>query len=262
MRKILLLLMTAALAAWIVGSVYSSEVTGEKNSGLLVHRAPNPEPTAAYQWLDLLLEASGREVDRNQPRPTILARTMAIVLTAMYDSWAAYDEKAVGTRLGGTLRQPPAERTVANKEKAIAYAAYRSLLFVYAEDEEWIREQMRKNGFDPDNKSTDITTPEGVGNVSADAVIIYRRHDGANQLGDEAGGNGKPYSDYTFYRPINRPDNFVDPTCWVPIEFDNGNGGKVAPGFLTPHWYRVKPFAIQHSDQFRPAAPPTNGTIV
>jgi hypothetical protein len=51
----------------------------------------------------------------------------------MYDAWAAYDEKAVGTRLGGSLRRPASERTKENKEKAIAYAAYRSLLFVYSE---------------------------------------------------------------------------------------------------------------------------------
>jgi hypothetical protein len=30
----------------------------------------------------------------------------------------------------------------------------------------------------------------------------------------------------------------------------------VTPGFLTPHWYRVKPFALQRSDQFRPPPPP------
>src|SRR5438876_10632633 len=28
----------------------------------------------------------------------------------MYDAWAAYDDQAVGTRLGGSLRRPPVER--------------------------------------------------------------------------------------------------------------------------------------------------------
>jgi hypothetical protein len=45
--------------------------------------------------------------------PTINARALAIVHTAMYDAWAAYDATAVGTRLGGTLRRPAAERTLA-----------------------------------------------------------------------------------------------------------------------------------------------------
>jgi len=29
---------------------------------------------------------------------------------------------------------------------------------------------------------------------------------------------------------------------------------RAAPGYLTPHWYRVKPFALERSDMFRPAA--------
>ena len=46
----------------------------------------------------------------------------------MYDAWAAYDDRAVGTQLGGALRRPASERTLANKERAISYAAYRALL--------------------------------------------------------------------------------------------------------------------------------------
>jgi uncharacterized protein DUF6851/vanadium-dependent haloperoxidase-like protein len=228
----------------------------------LVHRTPAKdfEPSAAYQWLDVLLEASGRDAERHRPRPTILSRTMALVLTSMYDAWAAYDEVAVGTRLGAKLRRPTPERTLANKEKAIAYAAYRSLLFVYPEDSAWIREQLRKKGFDPDDASPDPATPPGVGNATANAVIEYRRHDGANQLGDEVGGDGTPYADYTGYAPVNSPDKVVDPTRWMPIPFSDGKGGTVSPGFLTPFWGRVKPFALERADQFRPPEPPRWGS--
>ena len=73
--------------------------------------APPFKPTAAYDWLDVSLEATAREVDRHGARPTIISRTLAIALTAMYDGWAAYDDKAVGSRLGASLRRPPAERT-------------------------------------------------------------------------------------------------------------------------------------------------------
>jgi hypothetical protein len=228
----------------------------------LVHRSPPKdfEPTAAYQWLEVLLDASGRDAERNLPRPTILSRTMGVVLTSMYDAWAAYDDLAIGTRLGDKLRRPPAERTRANKEKAIAYSAYRSLLFVYPEDASWIRGQMRKKGFDPDDASTDPATPPGVGNTAANAVIEYRRHDGANQLGDATGGNGTPYADYTGYRPVNTPDKVVDPLRWMPIPFSDGKGGTVSPGFLTPFWGKVRPFALERADQFRPPAPPKWGS--
>ncbi|MDQ3282955.1 MAG: haloperoxidase, partial [Acidobacteriota bacterium] len=215
-------------------------------------------PSPAYDWLDISLEATAREVDRNGARPTIVSRTLAIAMTAMYDAWAAYDDTAVGTRLGASLRRPKKERTYDNKVKAIAYATYRALADVYPEDREWLAEQMRAKGFDPNDTSTDTRKPQGVGNVAAAAVIAYRHHDGANQLGDEIGSNGKPYSDYTYYVPVNTVQKVLDPNRWQPIPFDNPKGGdRFAPGFLTPHWYRVKTFALDNSNQFRPPAPPT-----
>jgi hypothetical protein len=229
-------------------------------SGPLIHQAPHPNPSAAYKWMHLMQEASGRSVDRVGARPTIISREMHIAVTAMYDAWAAYDDKAVGTRLGDALRRPPAERTLANKEKAVATACYRALCYVYPEDVAWLREQMRADGHDPDDSTTDLSKPQGVGNTAAAALIEYRRRDGANQHGDEPGCNGKPYSDYTFYEPRNPPDRILDPDRWQQIPFDDGKGGKILPNFLTAHWYRVKPFVLERSDQFRPGPPPKVGS--
>jgi hypothetical protein len=222
--------------------------------------AAESTPSSAYEWTNIALEATAREVERNGARPTINSRELAISITAMYDAWAAYDAQAVGTRLGGTLRRPASERTDANKTKAMAYATYRALLDIYPIDKSWIREQMTSHGFDPDDNSVDVTTPVGVGNVAGTALCNYRHHDGANQLGDEVGSNGKPYSDYTYYSPVNTVDKVTDPNRWQPIPFDDGKGGTFAPGFLTAQWYRVKPFALDRSDMFRPPAPPKFGT--
>jgi hypothetical protein len=216
--------------------------------------------SAAYEWLDVALEATAREHERVAPRPTVGSRMLMIITTAMYDAWAAYDDVAVGTRLGGKLSRPKKERTESNKRTAIAYATYRAMLDVYAEDKLWLDEQMRKRGFDPEDKTTDIKKPQGIGNAAAAAVIEYRHKDGANQLGDELGGNGKPYSDYTFYRPANTVDKIIDPDCWQPITFYLAGGKQSAPGYLTPHWYRVKPFALERSDMFRPPLPPKVGS--
>lgn len=214
----------------------------------------------AYVWLDIAQEATAQEVDAHGARPTIIARTLAVWATAMYDAWAAYDESAVGSRLGGRLRRPRAEHTLENKKKAISYASYQSLVFVYPHSTEWLTGEMKKVGYDPSVVSTDPTTPEGVGNLAAQAVIAYRKNDGANQLGNEIGGDGTPYSDYTFYRPVNPPDKIVDPDCWQPITFTLPDGRRITPGFLTPHWYRVKPFALESSAQFRPGPPPKTTT--
>jgi hypothetical protein len=215
------------------------------------------EPSFAFKWIDVMQEVAGNEIDRVGARPTIISRQMGMIVSAMYDAWACYDEKAVGTRLGGTLRRPAEERTEANKQKAIAFAMYRVMLNVYPDDRPFIIDCFKKYGFDPDDKSEDVTKPEGIGNKVAAAIIAYRQHDGANQLGDEIGGNGKPYSDYTYYKPYNPENEIIHPDRWKPITFDDGKGGTRKPGFLTPHWYRVKSFGLKSPDQFRPGPPAT-----
>lgn len=214
----------------------------------------------AYQWLDIAEEATARNVDQFQARPTVVSRTLAVWATAMFDAWAAYDKRAVGSRLGGQLRRPAAERTQKNKEIAISYASFESLKFVYPESAEWLAGEMRRLGYDPTVVSTDPTQPEGVGHLAAQAVIDYRRQDGSNQFGDEIGTSGGPYSDYTYYQPVNPPDRIIDPDRWQPITFTLSDGRQVTPGFLTPHWYRVKTFALERSDQFRPGPPPLTTT--
>ena len=221
---------------------------------------PEDQQNAAYRWLNITEEVAAREVDRVAARPTILSRSMAIWATAMYDAWACYDEKAVGSQFGGKLRRPAKEHTAENKKKAVSYASYYALLDLYSPDKEYLDGEMKKLGYDPAVKSTDAKKPEGIGYLCAQAVIDYRRHDGANQLGDEAGGNGKPYSDYTYYKPVNTADKVIDPDRWQPITFTKPDGTKVTPGFLTPHWYRVKPFILEKSEQFRPGPPPTTKT--
>ena len=63
--------------------------------------------------------------------PTRTARFLGILHTSTYDAWAAYDGVAKGTRLGSQLRRPAAERTLANKTKAISYAAHRTLVALF-----------------------------------------------------------------------------------------------------------------------------------
>jgi hypothetical protein len=152
------------------------------------------------------------------------------------------------------------ERTQANKIVAISHASYRALLGVYPEDRDYLQQSMRELGCDPDDASTDPTTPQGVGNLAAAAVLAYRQHDGANQFGDEPGGDGTPYGDYTGYQPVNPPDRIVDPDRWQPITFTRPDGSTFTPGFLTPQWDRVKPFLLENPAQFRPGPPPRTTT--
>lgn len=215
-----------------------------------------PPKSAAFEWLDVALEATAREHDKNGPRPTIGSRMLGLVVMAQYDAWAAYDATAVGTHRDRALRRPVAERTPANRAAAIGHATLRVLRELFPEDESWIADEARKRKLDPANAATDPATPAGVGNLVATTLLAARRADGANARGDEVGANGKPYSDWTYYKPVNAHDKIVDPDRWHPIPFADGKGGTVLVDFLTPHWYRVTPFALRRSDQFRPGPPP------
>ncbi|WP_417490336.1 vanadium-dependent haloperoxidase [Maricaulis sp.] len=213
-------------------------------------------PSAAYHWLDIALNATAHEVPRFGARPTIISRQLAIVETAVYDAWAAYDDIAVGTRYGGNLRRPEAERTEANKQIAIAYAAYRTMLDQFPTEADYITGAFVAAGLDPADNSLDPASPVGIGNLAAAAVLEYRHHDGANQLGDEPGSDGEPYSQYIMYRPVNGPYEVIDPDRWQPIPASDGHGGVAVQTWLTPHWYRVATFGLDSPDQFRAPPPP------
>src|ERR687887_222376 len=63
--------------------------------------------SVVVRWNDAVLRA----VAGSRLGPPMVARALAIAHTCMYDAWAAYDEKAVGPRLGAFLRRPPRQRT-------------------------------------------------------------------------------------------------------------------------------------------------------
>src|SRR5712664_3102885 len=69
-------------------------------------------------------EAALQGVRDSKLGPPMVARALAIVHTCVYDAWATYDQHAIGTQLGGSLRQPPSQRRIFNKNKAISFAAY------------------------------------------------------------------------------------------------------------------------------------------
>src|SRR5918995_3926257 len=77
---------------------------------------PRADDNVVLRWDEQTLAA----IRALKTGPPVNARALAIIHTAMYDAWAAYDAVAVGTRLGGTLRRPPAERTLAYRSLAVS----------------------------------------------------------------------------------------------------------------------------------------------
>lgn len=215
-------------------------------------------PTAIVTWNKAALQ----EVRLGKQGPPIAARALAIAHTCMYDAWAPYDARAIASVAGSIPRRPSAEANDANKTKAVSYAAYRCLLNLYPAGAARLDAVLRGFGYDPLDVSTNLATPQGIGNAAASAVIAARRNDGSNQYGDLAAG---AYADYTGYAPVNAPmpfcmpastdtcvTNATDATRWQPLTGSTG----VIQKFVAPHWERVTPFALSSASQFdsRPEA--------
>ncbi|GHA25670.1 hypothetical protein GCM10007103_03650 [Salinimicrobium marinum] len=221
---------------------------------------PKGAENLAYKWSEMVLIATANDTEKFNPRPTVTSRFLGLIFTSIFDAWSRYHDKAIPVYLTETLRRPNLEHSLKNKEIAISYAAYRTLSEYYYSDEELFTNFMLELGLDPTNNSLDPTTPEGIGNLAAKAVIEARKGDGSNQYGEEDGSNGEAYFNYVNYEPINSPDENIDLNRWQPKYFSDGTDGKFAPGCLTPFWDKVKPIALQSADQFRPGPPPLIGS--
>ena len=207
------------------------------------------------EWNDVFLQAV-RDVKFGPPQT---ARAGAIVHTSIFDAWAGYDAKAVGTQYLGYLRRPEPERTDNNKKNAISFAAYRALVDLFPARKADFDAKMTALGLDPLNVSTDPATAVGIGNLVSTAVLADRHYDGANQLGDLHAG---AYSDYSAYTPTNAPhdpanpgETIANPNRWQPIVFHFPDLTTKTPPYLVPHWGYVTPFALRFPGQFRPIPP-------
>src|SRR6267143_940292 len=218
-------------------------------------------------------EAALQGVRDSKLGPPMVARALAMVHTCIFDAWVAYDHQAVGTRLGGALRRPHGERTLANMNTTISFAAYRAAVDLFPGDRLSVFDPlMRRLGYDPANATADITTPAGVGNVAAQAVLEFRYRDGANQLGDEPGGKpGVPDAAFTGYQPANDPmdlrrGSLFDPAAvhdanrWQPLRYFDKTGTDVSQPFVGAHWQQVTPFALTNVAQLRTTGPARYGS--
>jgi membrane-associated phospholipid phosphatase len=186
------------------------------------------------EWLDESVPAANEVAWE----PTVGARFLALVHTAMYDAWAAYDPVAVGVQTGRRLKALAGPPTVVNKRESISYAAYEVLKALAPGRRKALLLRMRDLGYDPASQ----TPAARVGRDAAQAILAAAREDGANQAGNFADTTGYSAAGEGYGR-------------WRPIR---ALGADQLP--LTPHWSRVMPFALSHAAEFRPPPPPAPGT--
>jgi len=222
----------ASIAAFLAAFVLSPACMGSTQ--------PITDDNVVLRWN----KAVNDSILATRTPPAVAARAFAITHTCIFDAWAAYDEAANGTQLGSSLRRPKSDRTVANKEKAVSFAAYRALADLFPNQRTTLLDPLMNSlGYDPTHLSTDVSTPSGIGNVACQAVLDFRHRDGSNQFGDLHPG---AYSDYTGYTPANHAGMLNDLNRWQPL-LTNG----VAQTWQLPHWCLVVPFALTAGSRFR-----------
>ncbi|GAA4272698.1 hypothetical protein U6A24_08085 [Aquimarina gracilis] len=212
----------------------------------------NYTPTEVQIWNRLTCDA----IHYVGMSPTVAARALAMVHTAMYDAWTNYNDDGdeVSTTTGKRLQRPGHECKPRNRETAYSHAAYTVLQELFwldlpAEKKNIFRDFMQQCNFDPDDKNLEPDNPAGLGNLCGKLIIDCRSGDRANQYATLEDGR---YSDFANYCPINPPvpQPLKHEDRWQPQLVDHK-----PQTFLTAHWGLVKPFALTWPGQFRPPAP-------
>src|ERR1700674_419648 len=139
---------------------------------LLESAAAASADTVSVYWDNVALDY----IQRTNSEPPTTARMLAIMHAAMYDAWTAYDPIAVPSRANGILKRPPEETTDANKIEAISFAAHKALVNLLPSLTASIDAALARLGYALEEAdSVDTSTPPGVGNVAAKAVIDIRQ---------------------------------------------------------------------------------------
>ena len=199
---------------------------------------PAKAASIVTEWLDVAIPAA----EDATPEPTSSARFFAVLHSAIYEAWAAYDDSAVGIVTGKQLKGTGGTPTIANKREAISHAAYTALMDLAPAHRKAIAAFMAELGYSPAASSSAAV----LGHRAAAAVLEMRRSDGSNQ-------NGR-YRDTSGYRLTDPADH----NSWQPAAVEIMNTKALEP--VTPHWSAVTPFALARADEFRPPAPPAFGT--
>lgn len=183
---------------------------------------------------------------------TIVLRSTLMFTNGWFDATAPYTEKSVAvySDLG---RRPASERTQRNMNIACFYASYHVAMSLFPQQETEWRDLLLDVGLDPDDDSTDLSTPVGIGNVAGLAVVEAKENDGMNQRGD-ANGHGeyfrRPYEDTTGYRPKNTAYRLEHPSRWQPAIKTLGNGIFTVQHYVTPQYANAQAYSFDDVDQF------------
>ncbi|MEM9709928.1 MAG: vanadium-dependent haloperoxidase [Pseudomonadota bacterium] len=208
------------------------------------------DPGVSEVWNRAAIASVQGETGPNAP--TIASRAYAMVHTAIYDAWAAFNHRPGGSDairisiddesnngvLRGLIEEAGLLNDPAAQAEAMSFAAYTVLRDLYP-DQQALHDAvlLGRYGLDPDSTSLAAR----VGRDAGRDRIETGREDGSNQDGS--------YADTTGYVPANSdPLSIADISRWtpesVPIDPEDASPEQ---SFLTPHWGLVDGFALDQS---------------
>lgn len=201
--------------------------------------------------IPIAIDVIEEDLSPNASDPSIIFRMTAMASNSWFDAIAPYTPAGVGV-YSDIPNRPEGEQTDKNRNIAIMYASYRVFGNLFPKRMDVWRNMLMDVGLDPDDNSTDITSPVGIGNTAGDAIVAARLHDGINQLGDADGCmyNCQPYADYTNYKPLNSAYKLRFPSRWQPAIISKGNGLYRVQQFVTPQLGRTDPYIIDSPNSF------------
>lgn len=222
--------------------------------GTQVLTVNDPDPTVSVVW-DRAVQQAVIDTEAVAVGPTIASRAYAMMHTAMYDAWAAFDPTAervsrdvfqtdptVGEANGVLDQLAEASPTEAAKEKAMSFAAFTVLNTLFPDMAELFETVL---GGRYELNAGDTSSLEArIGIDAANDLLALRIADGANQTNNyEAEGSLSRYATQFGVNSGGPEQEGRDITAWTPEEVPFDSGGPLQP-FLTPQWEFVEDFAL------------------
>lgn len=196
------------------------------------------------------------DISPNASDPSLLLRITAMSSNAWFDAIAPYHPTARGVYTNIPNR-PSSERTDENRNVAMLYASFHVYNSLMPHRLTKWKNMLLDVGLDPEDNSTNLTSPVGIGNLVGKAIVDARENDGMNQLGNEGGClyNCQPYADYTGYKPKNTAYKLRRPSRWQPDILSNNFGKFNVQQFVTAQFGNTKPYTYGKPNRFKAPAP-------
>ena len=200
-------------------TITATDLAGNTSSfSETIARVAQDDSDVVLDWNAILLNA----IHTDKTAPPIATRNMAIVQTAVFDALNSLAPSYENYAFTGVAP------TGASAEAAVAGAAYRALVNLYPNQQDYFDTALAASLAEiPDGTAEDLGV--AFGQSVADAILALRSEDGS--------------TDTITYTPG------TDPGDWQPT----------APAFasaLLPQWGQVTPWALTSGDQFRPDGVP------